>query len=91
MVLQQPLKFFEMVNVIYFSVVSRSYVVLVLKSLLDFFEEDLLELVIDFLMDVDMINGHTCLATVQVLAEDDPDGSAMKVSCLVNYHWTLPA
>jgi hypothetical protein len=80
-----------MVDIIYFSVVSRSDVVLVLKSLLNFFKKDLLELIINFLMYVDMINGHTRLTTVEVLAENDPDGSTMKIGCFINYYWTLPA
>jgi len=78
-----------MINIVNFSIVSRVDVILIIESFLDFFQENFLELFVDFLVNIDVISCHTSLSAVDVLSKNNANGCAVEVGCFINNNWTF--
>jgi hypothetical protein len=89
--LKNSLQFFQVVYVIYFTVISRSYIVLMIEGFLYFSEENLFESFIDFIVSIDMVDGYASLSTVEVLAKNYPESGTVEVSSLVDDNGALPS
>ena len=73
-----------MINIVNFSIIPRVDVVLIIKGLFDLFQKNLLELIINFFMNIEMISCYTGLSTVDKFPKDDPQSCTLKISSLVN-------
>jgi len=87
--LEVRLKAFQMVQIVYFCIVSTSDQVLSLEGFLNLAQEGCLELFVDALVDINVINAYASLSAVQPLAKYYPYRCTIKISSLVDYDRAL--